>query len=881
MGVLRRAYVEVLPDTDGFDSALTAKLKAADPGGKSGKLVGKQLGGQLNLALARLDLPAIDIKADPKTALAALEAVEAKLHAMSGDAATVEVKVQTEKALGQLARFRKQLGDVGDQGGEEAATGFAARFGARLGPLMANVAAAPPVLAGGALIGAALAPTMAAAIGAGLAAGAGAGAIIGGLKLISKDPQVAAAGKSIGQRFSAGVTSEAETFKVPVLAALAQVDAFASRTVPKIGEMFRNTSPAVEGLTGSILRTGDALADSLVKATSRSAGPLAALGNGVEQIGTEFAHMIDTLSRRSPEGVSAIDDIAGAATRAVRATTAIVDGAAKVKGWSDTVDGAIDKGRAWVEDNSAIGKSLKGVGINLDLTADGYKAGSAAADLYRLGVIGNSKSLNNYDHWLKETSSSLGAVTGATAAAEKPQRALVGTLSNADKAALGERNAMVALSNQLRAQTDPAFALIEAQKSLKTAQDRAAAATKQHGKNSDEARTATRQLALAAIDLQGKAGALSSSFNGKLSPAMRDAFKAAGLTKSQINAVAAEFRNAKRDGDRYSKKYQANVTISGQVKVDSELARLLAVQAALRSGNPLTAGVVNKAMRDVLGPQINRAKGGPINGPGTETSDDIPAMLSKNEWVIQAKSARKIGRAGMEYLNKYGELPVGLAGGGQVGMPFPTTARMTRIPSLAEVKSKVALPMGSFGKWPSSPGAQRGDSGVWRKILALVKASGIPYKFGNAYRPGDPLWHGSGRAIDFMGYNQNRLANFFMARQSKVLELIHRTKTRDYGITRGHYNAMPHQWPLHRNHLHIAMAGGGVINEPVMGVGKSGRSYSFGENGPETVTPGVGGRNTYNINIAVPVGAHPAEVGRQTVNAIQAFERSNGARWRQ
>jgi hypothetical protein len=69
-----------------------------------------------------------------------------------------------------------------------------------------------------------------------------------------------------------------------------------------------------------------------------------------------------------------------------------------------------------------------------------------------------------------------------------------------------------------------------------------------------------------------------------------------------------------------------------------------------------------------------------------------------------------------------------------------------------------------------------------------------------------------------------------MARESQVLELIHRSSKRDYGVTRGHYNAMPHQWPLHRNHLHIAMKAGGTINEPITGVGASGRTYSFGEN---------------------------------------------------
>src|SRR6185437_669098 len=34
---------------------------------------------------------------------------------------------------------------------------------------------------------------------------------------------------------------------------------------------------------------------------------------------------------------------------------------------------------------------------------------------------------------------------------------------------------------------------------------------------------------------------------------------------------------------------------------------------------------------------------------------------------------------------------------------------------------------------------------------------------------------------------------------------------------------------------------GGIISEPIWGVGRSGRRYTFGERGPETVTPGAGG----------------------------------------
>ena len=47
----------------------------------------------------------------------------------------------------------------------------------------------------------------------------------------------------------------------------------------------------------------------------------------------------------------------------------------------------------------------------------------------------------------------------------------------------------------------------------------------------------------------------------------------------------------------------------------------------------------------------------------------------------------------------------------------------------------------------------------------------------------------------------------------------------------------------------IGMANGGIINEPIFGIGASGKRYSFGERGAETVTPGVGASNVININI--------------------------------
>lgn len=120
-----------------------------------------------------------------------------------------------------------------------------------------------------------------------------------------------------------------------------------------------------------------------------------------------------------------------------------------------------------------------------------------------------------------------------------------------------------------------------------------------------------------------------------------------------------------------------------------------------------------------------------------------------------------------------------------------------------------------FPPWPSSPKAQRGDTGVWRQIVQLINSTGpASGQFGNGYRPGDPLWHGSGRALDWMGFNQDYLASFLAAR--RPLELIHRTKNRDYAYTRGVNKGSFNETLMnqHRNHIHAAFADGGLVSCP-------------------------------------------------------------------
>lgn len=70
------------------------------------------------------------------------------------------------------------------------------------------------------------------------------------------------------------------------------------------------------------------------------------------------------------------------------------------------------------------------------------------------------------------------------------------------------------------------------------------------------------------------------------------------------------------------------------------------------------------ANKTVFGVSKKKATGGLITGPGTGTSDSIPAMLSSGEYVINAAAVQRLGTTYLDTLNSphYAE-------GGQVGTP--------------------------------------------------------------------------------------------------------------------------------------------------------------------------------------------------------------------
>ena len=69
------------------------------------------------------------------------------------------------------------------------------------------------------------------------------------------------------------------------------------------------------------------------------------------------------------------------------------------------------------------------------------------------------------------------------------------------------------------------------------------------------------------------------------------------------------------------------------------------------------------------------------------------------------------------------------------------------------------------------------------------------------------------------------------------------------------------------------MQHGGMINEPIFGIGKSGKSYSFGEAGQEKVTPmfgdkAKGGDSIGPVNINVNIDSVKDDVDLEKIKPI-------------
>lgn len=745
---------------------------------------------------------------------------------------------QMKKLQGQVkARDFFNPTEVADAGAR-AAAGAATSFGLNLGPLMTKLPMGGGAFAAyGAAIGLPIAvgvtSVLATAVAGAVVGAAGVGGIAGGIALAAHDPRVKAEAAELGTELLTMLQDAASNFVPVTRAVIRDLRMEVGQFQPYFERIFAGAAKLVEPLLDGLKGLAHNALPGIVDAIERAGPIFDVLADRLPEVGDAITDALRSMSGDANSAAAGVDTILagligivrfggsviGFFTDMFRVVVNVADAALTVAetlaGWNPIIAPQLERSREHINH------------LNQVLDGTGTAARGAGFDLAGLGGAAG------------QTADEMAEAKEQTDALKDAFDRLFGAQMSIDRATIAYKEGL----KSLRAE------LIEGKRLLDV--------------NSQAGRE-NRGAVLNQIDAIGDLRESRIANNMTVEEAnrkydrelqaLRKTLIQMGFNKKQVDALVGAYR-------KIPEKANTTVGLVGEEAVRARLQTLYAYQNALRIGKPM-ADIKKQLSRDNA--DFLKFDTGGWTGPGD--THQPAGIVHADEFVLRKSSRRRIEQQHpglLDEMNATGQLPPGYARGGWV-WPYPTNVSRTRIPSQREVASKVPF---QFGQWPSGPSAQRGDSGVWRQIVALINSTGpLSGSFGNGYRPGDPLWHGSGRALDWMGFNQDALAAFLAAR--RPLELIHRTNRRDYAYTRGvnqgsFDNAL---MEAHRNHIHIAMANGGIIGEPVYGIGRSGTSYSFAENGPEAVTPlwragnpaapsaaSTGGARTVVVEATIPI----------------------------
>jgi hypothetical protein len=309
---------------------------------------------RINESLKKLGLNKIDLKADPSQALREIDKTERRLRELSLKSATVEIKLDTERALSDLTRFRKQL------------TGVEAGAAKAEQSLMSVLGEVAPILAG---IGAAAAPVIGAAISGAIIGGAGAGGVIGGLMLVKDDVRVSSAGKALGENLLGSLRNDAAVFVDPVLKAIDTIGAAFDRQEPHFRNIFVNASkfvrPLTEGLTGFL----DPVIEGFDQLVAKAAPVIDAIKRGFASVGNAIGDVFKSLSDNGREAGLAISIVFEGIAATIRIVGGIINALTEAFGFLIDVANKLgflsDSGKAKLESMKAATDAAAGSTGNL------------------------------------------------------------------------------------------------------------------------------------------------------------------------------------------------------------------------------------------------------------------------------------------------------------------------------------------------------------------------------------------------------------------------------------------------------------------------------------------------------------------------------------
>lgn len=362
----------------------------------------------------------------------------------------------------------------------------------------------------GSSIGLAAAPMAASTIAGAIIGGVGLGGIAGGFAVAKNDARVKSAIKDLGDNMEDRLEGSVRTFVPAAVSGIKEVEK-ALGTI-NFAQIFGTAALNVGPVVRGVSNLIEDLGNGIEDVSARSGPATEAIANGLSDVGEAAGEGLSSLADNGEEAAASLEDVFDAITVVTEGTFGLINQIMEVNG------------------------KLREVGLE----------GAAGINVLKYAMEEGEGAFRRH-------------VKGADAAAE---------------ATTAFKQAAEELSSELKEQTDPVFALVKAQDDLEASQEAVTKATKKFGRNSPEAKQALRDLAMNALETQAAAGKLGDTFDGKLTPELRATLKAAGMTKGEIGRLEKQFREAKREGDRFSGKYQANLALQGDRGIKGRVASI-------------------------------------------------------------------------------------------------------------------------------------------------------------------------------------------------------------------------------------------------------------------------------------------------------------------
>lgn len=559
----KEGYATSLAAAKNFGDMLESELMAS--GRASGHAAGDEVAGELNRQLRALKLPELDIHANAEEARAKLAEIEAQVKALASDSMTIDVKIRTERALSELKDFKahfKEVEDTGDQNGK----GWASRFlaGAKNGLMNLGVSEGGGLGAVIAPLGLALAPLIGSSIAGAVVGGVGLGGIAGGFALAAHDERVQFALLNLHDTLLDKLTNAMDTFVPTAVGAVDQVSAHLSKINFKgiSSDLAPQMAPLVNGVTDFI----DRLSGAIEKLVHNSGPVIQAIGQEIGDLGSVLSRGLGMLSDNSKQEAEGLKDLFAVINGGIEVVFMLVNAFTEV----------YDVFHKMIEISPA--------GIYERITSDQRKVAGAARSMAE-------------------------AVAQSTVATDQQTT----STELAAQALRQEDDAIHQVAKSLKASTDPLFAFMDAQDSVTEKQKAMNQAIAQHGRNSQQARTATRDYQKALIDyISAAAGATNGT--GHLTAEQKRLLSSAGASKGRIQEL---------DNALYQAWLKAN-------KLDNFNVDIYYNQRFRTYGRPVSEGadqVPSQWFHGMASGGVKGAASGPTSSGLTWTGENGPELL--------------------------------------------------------------------------------------------------------------------------------------------------------------------------------------------------------------------------------------------------------------